>query len=266
MVRCAEDRLGELGDCIKGRFQVDILKRAGPHHLGLHLTGQRQYRRAVNLGIPETCDQVGRSGAGNRQAGGRLAREFAIAGTRKRCSALVTNADISHLAIGCAPAQGVREAEVRVPDHAEDRFDVPVHQRLGHNVCRRALVFGFCLQPDENLAVADINGKEFLTGVFVSTRRSPCQRIEVPTMPWTADPARTLDTLFDGTFAKGAALMRTAVVHGRPLAVKMDQTDGLGPGSDGLDPAFRQIVNMTNFDPVSDGGFGFGRVVHGITL
>ena len=68
-----------------------------------------------------------------RQAGGP-AGELAVGGGGERGGALVADADVGELAGLLLAAQRVGEAEVGVPDHAEDVLDAPVDHRLGHQV------------------------------------------------------------------------------------------------------------------------------------
>ena len=54
--------------------EVEVLERAAPAHLRRHLPGDREHRRAVDLGVVETGEQVGRTRPRDREARGQLAR------------------------------------------------------------------------------------------------------------------------------------------------------------------------------------------------
>lgn len=57
----------------EGAGQVDLLEGARAEYLGVDLPGQRQYRRAVDLRIPQAGQHVGRTGTGDTHAGRRFA-------------------------------------------------------------------------------------------------------------------------------------------------------------------------------------------------
>ena len=80
------------------RREVDVLKRAGAEHLHVHLAGQREHRRAVDLRVPEAGDEVRRAGPGDRQARRRPAGELAERRRGERRGALVADADVRQVA------------------------------------------------------------------------------------------------------------------------------------------------------------------------
>ena len=69
-----QNRLAPLGDGLEGLGERHLLERAGPEDLGLHLPGQGEHRRAVDLGVPQAGQQVGGAGPGDREARRRAAR------------------------------------------------------------------------------------------------------------------------------------------------------------------------------------------------
>ena len=50
---------------IEGTVERNLLERAGSENLCVHLAGQSQDRRAIDVGVPETGDEVGRARAGD---------------------------------------------------------------------------------------------------------------------------------------------------------------------------------------------------------
>ena len=102
-----EHRLAEGGHRAVGRVQVDLLEGAGAQHLRVDLSGQGDHRRAVDLRVPEARQQVRRSGAGDRQARRRPARELAVGRGGERGGALVADADIAQVC-PCAPGGAAR--------------------------------------------------------------------------------------------------------------------------------------------------------------
>lgn len=118
-----------------------LLEGPRPDDLRLHLTGQRDRRRAVRLGVPHPGEQVGGSGTRDRQGGGGPARLLPVRGHGEGRGALVPHPHEHQAALGLRPAHGVRHSEVRVPDHAEDRVDTPVGEGADDLVHERGDVF-----------------------------------------------------------------------------------------------------------------------------
>ena len=131
------------------------------------------------------------------------------------------NTDITHLAVGDLQPDGVGEPEVGMADHTEDALHPPVDQGLGDDIRYRPLVRRFGLKPDKDFLAAQFNRVRPLAGVFMSARRGAGQRIEIPAVPGTPDPAFSLDANLDRAFAERPALVWAVIVHRGPLSVEM---------------------------------------------
>ena len=77
-------------------------------------------------------------GPGDREARGRPAGQLAVGARGEGGRALVPDADVGQLAALLGPAQRVGEAEVGVPDHAEDVRHAVRDQGLDEHVGDRA--------------------------------------------------------------------------------------------------------------------------------
>ena len=53
-----------------------LVSEPGADRLRVYLPGERQHRGSVDVGIPQPDEQIRRAGPGDREAGGRMAREF----------------------------------------------------------------------------------------------------------------------------------------------------------------------------------------------
>ena len=124
----------EIATSRKTAAEVEVLERAAAEHLRRHLPGDRDHRGAVQLGVVEAGEQVGRARAGDGEAGRRPAGELAVGAGGERRGALVADADEPQLAALLGPAQRVGEAEVGVADHPEDGVDAVRDQGLDQHV------------------------------------------------------------------------------------------------------------------------------------
>jgi hypothetical protein len=57
-----QDGLTPQGDAAEGGLEVDLLEGAGAEDLGVDLAGERERGGAVDVGVPQTGEQVGRAG------------------------------------------------------------------------------------------------------------------------------------------------------------------------------------------------------------
>jgi hypothetical protein len=102
-----------------------------------------------------------------------------------------------------------------VPNHAENRIDAPVAHGFDHHVGYRCHVRFFYRHADINTIFAYFN-RECLDAIVEAPRRLAGNRVEVPAVPGTAQPA-----VFDRAFAEGPTLVRTAVVERADFALVM---------------------------------------------
>ena len=137
--------------------EVEVLERAAPAHLRRHLPRDREHRRAIDLGVVETGEQVGGARARDREARGELAGELAVGRRRERGRALVADADEREVAALLGLAHRVGESEVRVADHAEHVGDAPREHRLDHDVGDRARARPLGRQRDVDPVGADLD-------------------------------------------------------------------------------------------------------------
>ena len=110
VLRGVQHGLTPLRDLAEGGGQIDLLEGAGPEHLGVDLAGQGEDRRAVDVGVPQAGQQVGRAGAGDRQAGGGAARELAVGRAGEGAAA---PRDGCRSSSGGRPASWTRRASAR---------------------------------------------------------------------------------------------------------------------------------------------------------
>ena len=108
-------------------------------------------------------------------------------------------------------------------DHAKHTGHAPIGHCLGHDVGDRARARGKRWDADIDAIIAYIDIEHVLTGILMPARRLAGQRVEVPAMPWAAQPAFALDALFNRTFTERPALVRTLIVHGGVLTLKVHQ-------------------------------------------
>jgi len=226
----AQHRLAPGRDRAERAGQVDLLEGAGAEHLRVDLPGQGEYRGAIDLRVPQAGEEVRGAGPGDGQAGGGAARELAIGGGGERRGALVADADELQLPVLLAAAQRVGEAEVRVADHSEHVLDAPVDHGARHDVGHRLLVGVLLDDPDEDLAVADL--ERVGDRLVVEARALAVERAIVEAVPRAAQQA-----VLDRALAERSALVRAVVVQRRELPVVVDERDRLVPGGDRRDTA-----------------------------
>ena len=228
-----EHGLAEGGDRPERPGQVDLLERARAEHLGVHLAGERQDRRSVDLRVPQAREQVGGARTGDREACRRPSGELAVGRRGERGRALVADADVGEPAGLLLAAQRVGEPEVGVADHPEHVLHPPVHHRLRHQVGDgRDVPLG--LDPDEHLAVADL--ERVGDRLVVVAGGLAVERAVVVAVPGAAQQA-----VLDRSLAERPALVRAVVVERRELPVVVHQRDALVARGDGRDPALRQL-------------------------
>jgi hypothetical protein len=143
------------GDGAERAREVDLLERAGTEHLRVHLAGEREHRRTIDLRVPQAGEQVRGARPRDRQARRGPSGELAVRGRGERGGALVADADELQPPGLLLAAQRVGEPEVGVADHPEDVLDAPVDHRLDHEVGDRGDV-RLLLDADVDLAVADL--------------------------------------------------------------------------------------------------------------
>ena len=71
-------RLLPLRDLAEGGLKVHLLKGTRSKHLSFHLSSQGDDRRSIDVGIPQPGQQIGRTGAGDREAGRGPTSQFAV--------------------------------------------------------------------------------------------------------------------------------------------------------------------------------------------
>ena len=146
VIGVALHRLREQRDVGERRGEVEVLERAPAAHLRRHLARDREHRRAVDLGVVQAGEQVGRARPGDGEAGGEFAGELAV---RRRCErgrAFVADADEREVAARFGGAHRVGEAEVRVARPSRTRGSRPTRtssrpsrrKRCGHAVAPAA--------------------------------------------------------------------------------------------------------------------------------
>ena len=155
-VRRREHGLGPFGDGVERLRQRHLLERAGPDDLGLDLSGERDDRHAVDLGVPQAGQEIGRARAGDREARRGAAGELGVARRRERGRTLVADADIGEASVGLGLAQSVGHAEVGMADHPEHGLEAPVAENVDHLVHEADLgVVGRDLDLDGGVVTLD---------------------------------------------------------------------------------------------------------------
>ena len=129
-------------------------------------------------------------------------------------------------------------------DHAEHPAHTPVDHGLGHHVGHGLCVFRLGGEADIDAVFPGFDGECFLARIFMPARRLAGQGVKVPSMPGATQPAA-----LDRPLTQRPALMRTVIVHRTVLALIMGQRERAGPGGDGLDPSFRQIIRPRHSVP-----------------
>ena len=229
-----EHRLGPPSDLSERSREVHFLERPGSEHLGVDLPGQRQYRRAVNVRVPETGEQVRCSRSCDREARRGPAGELAVRRGRKRRSALVSDPDIGQSSGLFLAAQGVRQAEVGMPDHPEHVAHAPVDHRLGHHVGNRADMPLLGFDADVHAVIADLDRERRHA---VAERRAAIERAVV-----VAVPRATEHALLDRSLPEWAALVRAAVAERGVSPRVMRHGKAVRACRYGLHPALGKLV------------------------
>ena len=227
----------------KAAAKVDLLEGAWAQDLDVDLAGEGEHRRAIDLGVPQPGHEVGRPGPGDRQARSRAAGELAVGRGSEGGGSLVADADVLELAGLDAAADGVGQAEVGVPDHAEDVPDAPGDHGLDHHVGDRARVRPERLDADVDAVVADLDGvRRDLVGELA--RRAPGQRAVVEAVPRAAQ-----QPVLDRALAERAALVRAAVVERAVLAVVVGERHGPVARDNGAHAALGQLLHAGDAMP-----------------
>lgn len=151
-----QDRLTPLGHGVERLLERQLLERARSDDLRLHLSGERQDRDAIDLGIPQPGEQVRGPWAGDGEAGRRVAGQLGVARRGKGCCAFVTDSDVGEAAISLRLAKRVGHPQVRVADHPEHGLESPVAQDIDDLIheARRRLV-GRDLDFDRGVVTVD---------------------------------------------------------------------------------------------------------------
>lgn len=237
-----EDGLAPLGDLAEGGREIDFLKGAGAEYLGVDLAGERQHGCSVDVGVPESGQEVGRAGTCDGEASRRSSGELPVCRGRKRGCALVANAVVGKVpGLGLAP-QSVRQAEVRMTHHAPDVPDAPGDHSLDHDVRDRSHVHLLLIKPHVDAVVSDLDRER--THTIIETGSLAGQGIEVPAVPRAAQQA-----VFDRALSEWPALMRAAIVEGTVLALEVGDADRLMAAGDGRDPALGEFVGLEDLEP-----------------
>ncbi len=211
--------------------EVEVLERAAAQHLRRHLPGDRDHRRAVELGVVQPGEQVGRAGPGDREAGRGAPGELAVGRGGERGGALVPNADVAQLAAGFGAPQRLGEPQVGVPDHAEDRVDPPRDERLHQHVGHRSRAVGDRGQLDVG-AVGALLDRVRRGRVGEARGRAPGGRAVVVAVPRAAQPA-----VLDRALAERAALVRAVVVQRADAPAAAGEGHRAAVHDRGADPA-----------------------------
>lgn len=199
---------GPGGHVAEHRIEVEVLESAAPAHLRAHLTGDRDHRSAVEFGVVEAGQQVGRARSGNGEAGGGAAGQLAVGRGGEGGRALVADADVGELAAFLGAAHGVGEAQIGVADHAEHVgeavVDQRLHDRVGHRAGRR---YGLGhLHIQSRIILAHFVGRD---AVVESGGRLAADGIEVVAVPGAAQPP-----VLDGPLSQRPALVRAVIGQG----------------------------------------------------
>ena len=242
MIRLGEHRLRVAGDVGERGGEIDVLERAAAEHLRRHLARDREHRRAVDLGVVETGEQVGRSRARDPEAGGGPAGELAVGAGRERRRALVADADEREVASFLLTAHGVGESEVGVTDHAEHVRDAPRDHRFDHHIGHGAHVRDVVGHVDVDAVVTQLD-RELRRSVGEAGRGSARERVVVVPVPGTPQPA-----LLDRTLPERAALVRAPVVERAVLVAHVGEHETAPSGNDGAYAPVGQVVELG--DPV----------------
>ena len=229
-VRRREHGLAPLGDRRERLAQRDLLEGAWSEDLGLHLSGQREDRRAVDLRVPQTGQQVRRTRPRDREASGRATRELRVAARGERPGALVADADVAEPPIDLRAPERISHAEVRVADHAEHGVDAPLAEHVDDLVHQRdARLDHGQLDVDAVLALVDGVGRR---GVAVSRRWRAAPGVVLVAVPGADDEA-----VLELPIAERTALVRAAVVEHAVAGLRARDAEGASAGDHRREPA-----------------------------
>ena len=126
--------LCEQGDVGERGGEVEILERAPAAHLRRHLTRDRKHGRAVDLGVVETSEQVGRAGPGDGEARRQLPGELPVGRRGERGCAFVPDPYEGEVTASFGHTHRVGKTEVGVADHPEHMGHAPGAHRLDHHI------------------------------------------------------------------------------------------------------------------------------------
>ena len=135
-------------------------------------------------------------------------------------------------------------------DHTEHGRNTPIGHCLRHDVGNGGLVRRFRVDTDIDAILTHINREQFLSGILVSAGRPASLWIEIPTVPWTAQPALPVLADFDGPLAKRPALVRAAVFHCCILTIDVCQRHRMRCGRHCLDPPLGQLIDIRDAVPL----------------
>ncbi len=220
------------------RLKIDLLEGTGTQDLGVDLAGQGQGGRPIDVGVPESRQQVSGTRAGDRQTRCGPTRQFSVGGTGERRNPLMANAVVGHLALLLLDAQSVGEPQIRVTDHSKHGRYAPVDHGFSHQVRDgpHMSLFFFEAHIDPVCTHLDRKGSN---PVVIPPGRPTRKRVEVPSMPGAAQQA-----VLDTPLPKGSTLVGAFIVESSILALEMGQTDGLVIASDRLDPPVRESFRV----------------------
>ena len=125
-VRGAPDDEAVLHDRQRDPEDVDFLEGVGAHQRRADLAGDRDHRHAVEEGVGDAGDEVGRARPGGREADAGLAGDPAIGVGGERRGLLVADQDVVQARTG----QRVVDRHDRAARIAEDVLDALALQRL----------------------------------------------------------------------------------------------------------------------------------------
>jgi hypothetical protein len=96
--------------------------------------------------------------------------------------------------------------------------------------------------------------------VFVTPRGFAGERIEIPTVPWAAQPTFSFFALLNRAFTERTSLMETRFIEGPVLAIVVGDVKGLRADGDRGHSSFRESIEFEDFVPNKiRGGVGHRR-------
>ena len=82
-----EHRVTELRHALERGAEIHFLERTRAEDLRVDLPGERENRGTIDLGVPESGEEIRRAGSRDRKAGRRAARELRVRTRGERRSA-----------------------------------------------------------------------------------------------------------------------------------------------------------------------------------